>query len=53
MCFLTQTDSEQADRGNNDKRQNTVLDWSQDRVVKKVKGKQLPHGLKICMLELY
>lgn len=32
--------TEQADRGNSSKRQNPVLDWSQDRVVKKVKGKE-------------
>lgn len=32
--------TEQADRGNSNKRQNPVLDWSQDRVVKKVKGKK-------------
>lgn len=32
--------TEQADKGNNSKRQNPVLNWSQDRVVKKVKGKE-------------
>jgi len=32
--------TEQADRENSSKRQNPVLEWSQDRVVRKVKGKE-------------
>lgn len=41
--------TEQADRGNSSKRQNPVLDWSQDRVVKKVKGKETSSMASKCV----
>lgn len=40
MAFDPNRHTEQADRGNSNKRQNPALVWGQDTAVKKVKGKE-------------